>query len=128
MGPLPNGRTENGLFHPLFFSKWLITMVIVSPLSRVVPLPNGLCIPSFSANNPPVLLRGFQMAPALDVPPQQFLIARLVGDAVGEWPDCLLRRFGRRRKFDGNKMITQEANKTSQRTHISHNMSSKRSK
>ena len=23
-------------------SKWLITMVIVSPLSRVVPLPNGL--------------------------------------------------------------------------------------
>ena len=26
-------------------SKWLITMVIVSPLSRVVgPLPNGLCM------------------------------------------------------------------------------------
>ena len=24
--------------------KWLITMVIVSPLSRVVPLPNGLVL------------------------------------------------------------------------------------
>ena len=40
------------------FSKWLITMVIVSPLSRVIPLPNGL--------RGPMLLTGT----VLQVPPQ----------------------------------------------------------
>ena len=33
--------TENLEDHPRT-CKWLITMVIVSPLSKVVPIPNGL--------------------------------------------------------------------------------------
>ena len=39
-------------------SKWLITMVIVSPLSRVIPLPNGRTPWLINGGDPNHLLTG----------------------------------------------------------------------